>query len=148
MSIFEKTGDDFCDNRSEIVLKDKRASSKYVGLNPNNKLHICRHRIDSVIIKDGSKCDYLLLNMANSKAYFVELKGHDVNQAAKQIRTAIEILEPKLKQFIIYARIVTTRINNTDIRGSDYQKLQKQVQNRLVVKNVQMKENLQTNIIS
>ncbi len=97
MSVFEKTGDDFCDNRTEIVLKDKRASSKYTGLNPNNKLSICRHRIDGVIIKEGSKCDYLLLDMTDQKAYFVELKGHDINQAAEQIRTTIEVLEPELK---------------------------------------------------
>ncbi len=148
MSIFEITGDDFCDKRTEIVLKDKRSSVKYIGLNPNNLLEICKHRIDGEIIKEGSKCDFLLLNMTDFKAYFVELKGHDVNKAAEQIKASIDILEPQLQSFTVYARIVTTRINLTDFRGSHYQKLQRKINKKVEVKNIVMKENLQTNLIS
>ncbi len=147
-TIFELNEDDFCDNRSEIVAKDKRSNQRYIGLNIDRTKLICRYRVDGVIIKTGTKCDYLILDCDAKKAYFIELKGSKLADAVEQVSVSVDLLMNKLIGFEIYARIVLSRSYNISFRPSSYQKLQKKLKGRLEMKNVLMKEDLRTNTIS
>ncbi len=69
-----------------IVLEDKRCKCKLTFLNPN-RLKVRRVHLDDVI-KDGLRCDHLLIDQKRVEHY-VELKGCDVRHALLQIEATI-----------------------------------------------------------
>ena len=80
---------DFNDKRSKAVFKDRGSGlSKFNAINQSSKT-IKGLRVDDCLIKDGLKCDYLLIIEAEEKLYFIELKGSDLVKAVDQINTKI-----------------------------------------------------------
>jgi hypothetical protein len=74
--------------------------------------------IDGCMIKNGKRCDFLVIYPENSSVYFVELKGSDLFQAVDQINQSLNILLPYLNNTKINARIVLTKVSVPDIRNS------------------------------
>lgn len=76
------------DSRSRILLKEGKA--KITFLNPDRN-PVRKIRIDDCHIREGLRCDYLLIDQAELD-HFVELKGSHTSHAVKQIiATATEI---------------------------------------------------------
>lgn len=92
---------DFSDDRSIVVLKDKRSKSKseYRAENNNKKNLVCL-RVDGCLITniDGKKCDYLLLISDEKIAHFIELKGGGISDAIKQLTNSVNQIMPHLKK--------------------------------------------------
>ena len=77
MSLDEKYKE-YEDNRKIVVARDKGEKSEYRGNNNSEKL-VAKYRVDGGLIKDGAKCDYLLLDKNESRAYFIESgKAEDI----------------------------------------------------------------------
>lgn len=77
----------------KIVIRDKTSKNdcNLVIINPNHKgIHIIT--IDNCVIKDGERCDFLILH-GNHNSFteeiYVELKGSDVKKAISQLETTI-----------------------------------------------------------
>lgn len=104
-----------CDNRKILVLREKKC--QYVFYN-DNQFDICQVDIDGCMIKNGKRCDFLVIYPENSSVYFVELKGSDLFQAVDQINQSLNILLPYLNNTKINARIVLTKVSVPDIRNS------------------------------
>jgi hypothetical protein len=115
---------DFCDKRAMITAEEK--GKKYIGHNISGKL-FSRFRVDGCLIKEGKKCDFLILDCEEKKAYFIELKGKDILNALEQIDRSIEVLFSKLNDFNINARIVLSKLNPPDLRSSKYIKLERKL---------------------
>lgn len=92
---------DFHDNRSIIVLKDKKSKggSEYRADNNTRKSMLCL-RVDGCLLKemDGKKCDFLLLVSNEKIAHFIELKGSSVADAIKQLTNSVKQIMPELKR--------------------------------------------------
>lgn len=115
------------ENRSIVSFKDKGHSTEYRYKNLNFN-HLAKYRIDGGLIMDnGAKCDYLLLNCEQKKSYFIELKGSDIIRAIEQIDRSIDILKNKLPDFTFSARIVLTRVNTIALKSNKLIKLDKKV---------------------
>lgn len=115
------------DNRSIAVVSDKKSSTVYRYINENLS-HLAKYRVDGGLIGDnGPKCDYILLNCEKQKSFFIEIKGSDLARAVEQIDRSIDLLKPSLRNFAIYARIVLTRVNTTDLRSIAFLKLEQKV---------------------
>ena len=72
----------------------------------------------------------ILLSCEDKSAFFVELKGHDLQKALSQIDSSINKLKdeiPELQEFKIYARIVLNRNPTPDINSSIEIKLKKRL---------------------
>lgn len=54
------------------------------------------YKIDGVVIKVGSRCDYLLMNEEARIAYLIELKGSDLVKAAEQLEATENVLQREL----------------------------------------------------
>ena len=120
---------EFCDTRKTIVVKDSRNKQEYRVTNDNGK-EICKIRIDGCLIKEGERCDYLILACEDKTAFFVELKGHDLQKALSQIDSSITKVKNEIqefKEFKIYARIVLNRNPTPDINSSIEIKLKKRL---------------------
>ncbi len=116
---------DFKDDRSKIVISEKRSS--YVAENTNRKL-FCNYKVDRCIFgTESKKCDYLLIDNQDHKSYYIELKGSDLIAAVVQIDETLSKLELKLPNLIPFGRIVLSRVNTSDLRNSKYIKLKKRL---------------------
>ena len=120
---------EFCDNRKTIVVKDSGNKQEYRITNKNGK-EICKIKVDGCLIKNGERCDYLILACEDKSAFFVELKGHDLQKALSQIDSSITKVKNEIqefKEFKIYARIVLNRNPTPDINSSIEIKLKKRL---------------------
>ena len=67
----------------------------------------------------GKACDYLLGVPQEPKVYLIELKGHHLRDAARQVRSTIARLGRKLHGKRVYARVVLSRVPRPDLRSSE-----------------------------
>jgi hypothetical protein len=115
------------EQRTNVSFTDKGSKTKYVYDNRSND-SLSKYRIDGGLIADGdAKCDYLLLNCDKRKSFFIEIKGSDLIHAVEQIDRSIDLLKSSMLDFSIFARIVLTRVNTTDLKNTKYLKLEKKV---------------------
>ncbi|MTJ18808.1 MULTISPECIES: hypothetical protein [unclassified Dolichospermum] len=117
---------EFCDSRKTIVVRDSGNKQEYRVTNNNGK-EICKIKVDGCLIKESERCDYLILSCEDKSAFFVELKGHDLQKALSQIDSSINKLMTEIKEFKIYARIVLNRNPTPDINSSIEIKLKKRL---------------------
>ncbi len=76
----------------------------------NEKHHSIRHfRIDGDVFPPNSReerCDYLLLNDTDKRAYYIELKGSDIKKAMRQIDNSIRLLHDSIHSYSLHPRII------------------------------------------
>ena len=104
---------------SSFVSSENRCT--HVGENKGHDM--VRHfQIDGGVLpkgKDPERCDYLLLNDSNQRAYFIELKGSDLTKAISQIEASVAMIAASLPDYSIYKRIIyhtgTKAMQNSDV---------------------------------
>lgn len=120
----ESQCEEFRDDRKIILVEEN--GRKFIGQNNYRKLFV-KFRIDGCLIRDGKKCDYLLINICEKKAYFIELKGQDLVVAIEQIGTSIDYFIDRLDGYIVNARVILTKVKTPDILDTRLIKLQKRM---------------------
>lgn len=116
------------EQRKIVVLSDHKSRTTYKYT--NNRLdYLARYNIDGGLLtsNDESKCDYLLINCNKKEAFFIEIKGCNLEHAAEQILCSIDKLYSMLSDLTIHARIVVTRVNVHDLKTLSYYRLQKKI---------------------
>lgn len=119
------------------ILKDKKAKSKvcFTIKNDNSKSYNVIPFDDCVFQKvkyETEKCDYGV--EIENKIYFIELKGSDNNKALKQILKTIESTKKCFKNYIYYARVVTSHKQELDnLDKITYKKIIKLTKNNLII---------------
>jgi hypothetical protein len=94
--------------------------------NNRSKFRLCNPRrasikvvqVDDCVIKEGIRCDYLLV-LPNGQELYVELKGSDVKHAVEQITRSIDLLACNCHPVDKLCFIASTRcpINSTEIQN-------------------------------
>lgn len=140
----EKECEEYTDNRSTISVEENKR--KYLAHN-KAKSEVCLIRVDDCLIKEGVKCDFLLLNCDQKKSYFIELKGKDILHAIEQIDRTISLLYEKIDSYSysVNARIVLTKVYPPDLRSNEYKKLErklKKMKGNLVKHEITLEENI------
>lgn len=153
MKLIEKYTDEshieFRDTRATVVLKDKRGGKvSYRGLNDSKK-EIVVYRIDGGIRKDTDdpKCDYGLYTISSGVMRFIELKGSDIDRAARQIEHSIRtVLDDSITDVDnVHGRIVISKDRVPGINSSHKQKLEKLIKQKrgnLIIKCRELKEKI------
>ncbi len=117
--------EEHCDRRTTIVASELRRH--YRALNPSRHL-VAKYRIDGRkgFVKIGKRCDFLFLNIERNNAYFIELKGNHIADAAEQIYETIMVLKRELPSlYVCHARIVVSRVKVHDLRSLAYIRLER-----------------------
>lgn len=108
----------------KVTCSDIKSRSEYIYWNKSLDA-LSKYRVDGCLITDnGSKCDYLLLNITKKVSYFIELKGSNLIKAVEQIDRSIDLLHKDFKDYSVEARIVLTRVNTTDLKNTKLIKLE------------------------
>lgn len=110
-------------NASQIVSRDKRNKQYHKGQNVDRS-YVTHYQIDGVVIKNGSRCDFLLINEDKKRAYLIELKGSDLVKAAEQLEATEKVLKNELKEYDMRYRIVANKCKTQEIQSSAYRKYQ------------------------
>lgn len=96
---------------------------KHIGRNVSRH-EIRQFKIDGEVIAknaDTARCDYLLLNDEAKRAYYIELKGSDLEKAIQQIEATVQMFQTSLPGYTTYKRIIYFS-GTTDIKGSAVQR--------------------------
>ena len=96
---------------------------KHIGRNVSGH-KIRQFKIDGEVIAknaDTVRCDYLLLNDEAKRAYYIELKGSDLEKAIQQIEATVLMLQDSLTGYAAYRRIIYFS-GTMDIKGSAVQR--------------------------
>lgn len=125
----------------QIVSKDK-GNPQYHKANNIAKAYVTHYKIDGVVMKTGSRCDYLLLNEQSRVAYLIELKGSDLVKAAEQLEATEHYLRQCISGYQMQYRIVANKCKTQEIRSSAYRKYQIRWKGRLMQKTGFLEENI------
>ena len=137
---------DCTDIRENLAILVEQNGRKYVGLNNRNKPFAVTE-VDDCFVKSEQekKCDFLIINLEEKIAYFIELKGKDLLMAIKQIDNSISKFQVHLKKHVINARIVLTKVNAPDYRDTRYIRFEKRIKSlngNIIKKSRVLKENI------
>lgn len=107
----DKTKKEKYRKRKVIVIEENNCEYKVINKS-SKEFYI--YKVDGDLISPNTsskRCDFLLICNADNKAYFVELKGKDINKAFEQIEATLEnkIITSELKKFKYYIRVVLKR---------------------------------------
>ena len=90
------------------LVKSEEHGCVHLGQNPGHHM-IRQYRIDGEVIpKESSelRCDFLVLNDTVPKAYYIELKGSDINRAIDQIENSVRLFKTSLTGYTEFRRII------------------------------------------
>ena len=120
MSSYKKCG---ISTKNKIISAEER-KKKFTLKNPN-QINIIKVQVDGCLITNGQRCDYLFDIMATKTIYYVELKGKDVEKAAKQLKATIKFCSTMHKGLNKMCYIVSSRV---PLQGPKVQVLKRQFQ--------------------
>lgn len=128
-------------NAPRILSKDKKNPQYHMGKNVD-KDEVTHYQIDGNVIKQGNRCDYLLMNETKKIAYLIELKGSDLVKAAEQLEATEKVLKPELSGYGLRYRIVANKCKTQEIHSSAYRKYQTRWKGKLIQKTGYIEENI------
>ncbi|MEM8720817.1 MAG: hypothetical protein AAGE84_16230 [Cyanobacteria bacterium P01_G01_bin.39] len=126
----------------KIVIKDPGSGnnrSKF-RLENSKKLKISIIQVDDCVIKQGLRCDYLVVVPDKNKSskgqeIYIELKGSDVKHAVEQLSTTIQKLTKDMSASkLCFVASTKCPINSTQIQNIK-KRFKKKYQARLTIKN-------------
>ncbi|OXB93121.1 hypothetical protein [Parageobacillus galactosidasius] len=113
---------EYNDNRSLVTVEENGRGIKFIN---NKRKKVALYRVDGCILTEGIKCDFLFLINEDKRAFFIELKGSDLEKAVQQISKTIEQLQPYLREYVLEGRIITTRVRTPALKSTYIIRLQK-----------------------
>lgn len=130
----------------KIVCQEK--TRKFTGLNQSEK-EILKVRVDHCLEIQGKRCDWLLIDIVDHIAHFIELKGCEVKQALLQLENSImKISNPqngyiekefnRKNAYIIPSR---TMISSAGIQNAKID-FKKKYKTKLIIKNKHLEQTL------
>lgn len=132
-----------CKKRASIITsKDKGGSQTHIAYNRGSSL-VTHYQVDGVIIKDGNKCDFLLINEDKKTAYLIELKGSDLTWAAKQLQATEQRLSVQLAPYQpLQYRIIANKCRTNEIETAEFKRYRMLWKKRLIYRSGIYSENI------
>lgn len=108
-----------------IIVSQDKGSRKHVGKN-NRGCTIIRYRVDGVIIRQHTACDFIVTNEGTSTAYLIGLKGNKIADAAVQLMATADNLKRELGLYgTLKFRIVASRCKTHQLEDAAVKKLRR-----------------------
>ncbi len=121
----------------KIVSQEK--GRKHIAKNVKRAC-VTHYRIDGVVIKQGNKCDYLLINEDTKREYLIELKGRDLIGAAQQLEATESALKTQMMPYSVKYRIVASKCRTQEIKSTEFKKFQRRCGKTLQYQTNQLEE--------
>lgn len=132
-----------CDKKQAIVVsRDERQSREHRATNPKRAFDLRHYKLDGDFVKNETSCDYLLLNDSSKKAYFIELKGENIDEAVDQLEASEKKFAPELGGYKFFYRIVCSKALTHKIHKPKYLKFKEKCGSSLRTKERILEETL------
>ncbi len=94
-----------CESRQKIIVsRDAGTQRKHRANNPQQKYNVRHYKLDGNIISQRTCCDFLLINDSLKNAYFIELKGGNIDEAVPQLEAGYQLFRSELTGYKFYFR--------------------------------------------
>jgi len=129
-------------HQSIVVSQDNGSARKHIANNPKKIFDLRHYKLDGGVFKQTKCCDFLLLNDTQKKAYLIELKGGNIDDAVEQLEEGERKVKNELKGYTFFYRIVCSKAKTHKINGTTYRKFKEKCGSRLVLKVALLEETL------
>ena len=130
-----------CERNAKIIVSRDVGDREHRGNNPR-QCYVTHYRIDGVIITDGLRCDFILMNEDDKRAYLIELKGSKLSDAAQQLEATEVSLKKHLMGYALRYRIVASRSKTQQIESADFKKYRERWKSALIYKTNKIEEEI------
>lgn len=132
-----------CEKKQAIVVsKEKGNQREHRATNPQRKFDLRHYKLDGNVFKQTKCCDFLLVNDSRNKAYLIELKGGNIDDAVEQLEAGEQKCRDELKGYIFFYRIVCSKARTHKIQSVKFRKFKEKCGVRLM-----MKENILSELL-
>lgn len=118
-------------NQAIVVSRDKGNQRQHRGINPQRSLDLRQYRLDGDLFCYTKCCDFLLLDDTKRNAYFIELKGSNVDEAVAQLEAGEQMCRAELSGYECYYRIVHSKARTHTIKNPTFRKFKEKCGSRL-----------------
>lgn len=130
-----------CDkNQAIVVSRDAGQSREHRATNPGREYELRHYKLDGDLVKNETCCDFLLVNDSSRKAYFIELKGENIDDAVDQLEAGTKRFASELNGYMFLYRIVCSRALTHKVRNPKYLKFKERCGSRLQTKERKLEE--------
>ena len=131
-----------CEERQKIIVsKDAGHQRKHIANNADLN-RVSHYKIDGVVITEGPRCDFLLINEDKLSAYLIEIKGSDINKAVEQLAKTEEVLKDPLSAYKLNFRIIASKIRTHAIESVTFKRFKEKKKDAFKWKIEQMEEDI------
>lgn len=127
--------------QKEIVSRDKKATRMHKAFNKQG-YNVRQYQLDGEVVKNQKCCDFLLINDSLKKAYFIELKGGNIDEAVPQLQAGERLCSPELKGYGFYYRIICSKVKTHNVEKNIFRKFKRSCGSRLKYNTNYMEETL------
>lgn len=129
-------------NQSIIVSRDKSNRVSHCAINPQREFDVRKYQLDGDLVKQEKCCDFLLINDTKKKAYLIELKGGNIDEAIPQLEAGEKKCKDELKGYVFLYRIVCSKAKTHKIESTAFRRFKEKCGNRLKYKAMFLEETL------
>lgn len=129
-----------CPERAKVIVSQENKRC-HRARNPQRD-EVTHYKIDGIVIKEGNKCDYLLLNETKHHAYLIELKGRDISHAVKQLEETERKLASQLQGYEKKYRIICSKVRTSELKSAAYRSFERRHYGQVVCKEGQYPEDI------
>ena len=129
-------------NQAIVTSRDKGNQRKHRAINPKREFELRQYKLDGDLVKQEKCCDYLLLNDSRKKAYLIELKGGNIDEAVEQLKAGEQKCKNELTGYNFFYRIVCSKARTHDIKGNKFRKFKERCGSKLMMKENVLEETL------
>lgn len=124
-----------CDrNQPLVVSRDKGNPREHRAKNPDRRYDLRHFKLDGDLIKNEKMCDFLLVNDSLKKAYLIELKGGNIDDAIDQLEAGERVCKSSLEGYIFLYRIVCSKVRTQKLTDKKVRKFKDKYGPRLIIK--------------
>lgn len=129
-------------NAAIVVSRDRGAQREHRANNPQKAFDLRHYKLDGVLIQQTKCCDFLLVNDSRKKAYLIELKGGNIDDAVEQLEAGEQKCKEELIGYTFFYRIVCSKAKTHKIQNVKFRKFREKCGARLKLKEVCLTETL------
>lgn len=130
-------------NQAIVVSRDRGNSRQHRATNPNRIFDLRHYKLDGDLVKQEKCCDFLLINDSRQKAYLIELKGGNIDEAVAQLEAGEGKCKDELKGYSFFYRIVCSQAKTHNIKNLKYRKFKEKCGPKLKTKENVLEETLE-----
>lgn len=109
-------------NQAIVVSKDRGNQREHRATNPQRLFDLRHYKLDGELFKQTKCCDFLLVNDSSHKAYLIELKGGNIDEAVEQLEAGEQKCKEELRGYTFFYRIVCSKAKTHKIQSVKFRK--------------------------